>query len=265
MITREIRDTIVQTIQLMPFLLLVPLMYLYSRHVTDQDLGFIWYLSNCFQILVVMITFRLAYGMFTAEYRDNAMEYLLSLPIRRGRALLTKLLPRLVMVLLLLALDALTIRIRLGSEAVLSGQILPFGLIDRTLLLALILLSGLVFGVCGRRSFSLAASLLLMVFACWASTPVISAFRLGGLSMHHALASISPRFWMFSQTSSVALCCLIAGGVLWLAFRPVLRAWDCRPARHRARMMQLRLVLPVLLAAASIVHVHLELVRICGG
>jgi ABC-type Na+ efflux pump permease subunit len=95
MLIKEFRDSLKRLGESLFILIGVPLGYLWDRVVVKFGWDF-WSILNA--VLVILIFVYAAYAgitIFWAEKRDQAFEYLLSLPVSRTRILASKILPRL--------------------------------------------------------------------------------------------------------------------------------------------------------------------------
>jgi ABC-type Na+ efflux pump permease subunit len=95
MLNKEFRDTLKRLGECFFILIAVPLGYLWDRIVVKFGWDFWGILKG---VLVALIFVYAAYAgatIFRAEKKDQAFEYLLSLPVSRGRIFAAKLLPRL--------------------------------------------------------------------------------------------------------------------------------------------------------------------------
>ena len=102
-------------------LLFVPLVVILSRFSIDEIFTFLTiraypilsstaefeigpaFFTLFFGGIIVIVSSQLGFGAFQPEYRDRAFEYLFTFPMSRGRIILHKLLPRLTVILILLA------------------------------------------------------------------------------------------------------------------------------------------------------------------
>ena len=102
-VTKEIKDTLKTLGHRMFLLLFIPLAMLMNWHIFHSQ----WEVSGIFEPVVVAIVLLFAaysgVSIFQAEKRDRALEYLLSLPMSTWKILAIKILPRLTVLLLLIA------------------------------------------------------------------------------------------------------------------------------------------------------------------
>ena len=104
MLKKEINDTFKALGQCMLILLIIPLAMLMNWHIFHAQ----WEVSGIFQpVFVTIVLLFAAYSgvsIFQREKKDRALEYLLSLPVSIWKILALKIIPRLIMLLLLIAI-----------------------------------------------------------------------------------------------------------------------------------------------------------------
>jgi hypothetical protein len=107
MLKKEISDSLKTFILCLLLFFGIPLGYVMDKFV----IHFGWKLSEIFNFmyLITIIAFPLAAGLtiFQSEKKDRAFEYLFSLPLSRFQILIYKVLPRLVILLVLIAVSTL--------------------------------------------------------------------------------------------------------------------------------------------------------------
>ena len=101
MLKKEINEIVKQTMFLIG-VLFVYLTIMYTIEVvTGGDSDFFKYFQIFYQIYIFVFSFFLGLSLFSYEIRNGGFEYLLTLPVTRTKLLLTKILPRLVMLIIL--------------------------------------------------------------------------------------------------------------------------------------------------------------------
>lgn len=174
MFTEEMRDTVRQTLFVLPFFIIIPALYLLKVNTSAESTSFLEYSSIGLISAVYALGIYLAYNMFQSEDRDGAGEYLLSLPTTRTRLFLAKAIPRVVVIIpLMLLAQMLT---AFADPAAGSGSGGGWLSIWEHLFLLLTVLCGFITGVIGRRSWLTIAVLSLVLLG------TIHAGRAGVLS-----------------------------------------------------------------------------------
>lgn len=166
MFAKELRDTLRQVLQALPFFAVVPALYLLDVNGVSESMSFLEFISIGSIFTVYSLAFYLAYNMFQAEDHDGATEYLLSLPLRGRILFLSKVGPR-IMVLIPLKLAAQLLTAvgssRMNSASgMLSGE--AWLSLPDLLFLLLTVLCGFIVGVIGRKSWLTIAVLSLVLF-----------------------------------------------------------------------------------------------------
>ena len=179
MLNKEFRDTLKRLGESLFILIAVPLGYLWDRVVVKFGWDFWTILKG---VLVTLIFIYAAYAgatIFLAEKKDQAFEYLFSLPVSRTRILASKILPRLgCLVVLYAVLTILSKRPFFSPVGLMLGFIFLVGVflsfaIDSVVigLLGILLLWGLYYSMQPTLSFiawnlhlipSLTSSLMIM-------------------------------------------------------------------------------------------------------
>ncbi|MBD3278090.1 MAG: ABC transporter permease subunit, partial [Candidatus Aegiribacteria sp.] len=161
----ELKATLRQTLFVMGFMVIMPLLYLLDSSVYMTGTSLVDYMLGGYGLLWLITAGCLAYNMFRKEDEDDAEEYLLSLPISRYNLLAVKTVPRFAV----LAGLELLFRLLTGRQMWFSD--FP-GMI---VFLICILLCGFMLGLAGRKSWI--ARLVLLVIAA-------GAFVVSGLPPH---------------------------------------------------------------------------------
>ncbi len=226
MFLKEFKDTLKQAGSIMAFLVIMPLIYLLDISFYKTGTTIIEYTGGGFALLWMIAVGYMAYNMFRPEEKDNAVEYILSLPISRWKLLICKLLPR---VAVLLILNLLTVF--LGS-----GHTWFYNLPG---LLAFVIFSqvcGFTLGIVGRKSWITRLILFVMV---------ICAFIIN---------SIPPLLiWKDQVPASSLLNILVEFGFLLLILLPLYRAWDLKPVRTRELSFAKIAIVPLIVLAFPVV------------
>ena len=226
MFLKELKDTLKQTGSIMMLMVVMPLIYLLDSSFYRTGTTLLEYMAGGFALLWMIAVGYLAYNMFRPEEKDNAVEYILSLPIARWKLLICKLVPR---VVILLALNMLTVF--LGS-----GHIWFYNLPG---LLAFVVFSqvcGFTLGIVGRKS--LITRLMLFVMT-------ICAFIIN---------SIPPVFiWKDQVPASGPLNIIVEFVILALILIPIYRNWDLKPVRARELSFAKIAIVPLIVLAFPVV------------
>ncbi len=232
----------------MAFLAVMPLVYLLDSYLYKTGVTFLEYIGGGFALLWMIAVGYLAYNMFRPEEKDNAVEYILSLPITRWKLLIWKTVPR---VAVLLALNLLTVCLGGGH----------FWFYSFTGLLAFVVFSqvcGFVLGIVGRRSWITRLMLFVMTICAFIinSVPPVFIWKdvVNANSMLQYLPNLSPMLiWMdhvrFSQLSYI----LVEFGFLALILLPLYRIWDLKPIRVRELSFAKRSIIPLIVLAFPVV------------
>ncbi len=255
---KEIRETLKQTVFVMSFFVLVPLLYLLDSSVYYSGWTFMEYMSNGIDLLILTASLYLAYNVFRIEEEQGAVEYLLSLPVKRGRLLLMKVLPRLSASLLLLAVGKCLNSVSRDTGSVLESVLINWhaSLLYLVFFILFIQLSGFMLNLIGRRSWSVRLTLLFMIVLVWQfvgiSIPLADLVRkLFGLR-----ASIEFN-WRLGVSGRAIIDFSVFLVLLWYILRPLLGIWDLKPMRFREIWFQKRALLPlvvfILLLISSLV------------
>jgi len=102
MLNKELRDALKQFLECLLPLLIIPVAFVFDKYVIHSN----WRIADIFNyaFLVVLVIYPLMAGtlIFQSEKKDNAFEYLLSLPLSRPKILADKIGPRLLFLFVLL-------------------------------------------------------------------------------------------------------------------------------------------------------------------
>jgi ABC-type Na+ efflux pump permease subunit len=211
-LTKEIKDTL-KTLGYCLFLLLfIPLAMLMNWHIFHSQ----WEVSGIFApVFVAIVLIFAAYSgvsIFQTEKKDRALEYLLSLPMSIWKILVIKILPRLTVLLLLIAVGGmLSIFRTVISDAI--GVIILF-FIAVFISLAVDSLGNAMIGV-----------LLLNIILYY--TSIITSY----LTIEYRLwGSTEPIFWLSHLLPGLLLLVPLA-----VAFGLTLKNFDLKPLKWQAR------------------------------
>ena len=249
MFLKELKDTIKQVGSIMALMAVMPLLYLLDSSFYRTGTTLLEYMAGGFALLWLIAVGYLAYNMFRPEEKDNAVEYILSLPIARWKLLIWMVLPRVGILLVLNLLIS-----SLGSSYLwfynLSG------------LLAFVVFAqvcGFTLGIVGRISWITRLMLFVMMICAFIINSIPPQFiwkdAVNAISMMPHLPNISPMLiWMdhvrFSQLSYI----LLEFGFLALILLPLYRTWDLKPVRVRELSFAKRAIVPLILLAYPVVY-----------
>jgi ABC-type transport system involved in multi-copper enzyme maturation permease subunit len=255
---KEIRETLKQTVFVMSFFVLIPLLYFLDSSVYHSGWTFMEYMSNGIDLLILTAAVYLAYNLFRIEEEQGAVEYLLSLPVKRGRLLLMKVLPRLSASLLLLAVGKCLNSVSRETGSVLESVLINWhaSLLYLVFFILFIQLSGFMLNLIGRRSWSVRLILLFMIVLVWQfigiSIPLADLVQ----KVFGLRASIEFN-WRLGVSGRAIIDFSVFFVLLWYILRPVLGIWDLKPMRFREIWFQKRALLPlavfILLMISSLV------------
>jgi ABC-type Na+ efflux pump permease subunit len=231
MLNKEFRDTLKRLGECFFILIGVPLGYLWDRVLVK----FGWDLWSIFKgVLVALIFVYAAYAgatIFWAEKKDQAFEYLFSLPVSRTRILASKILPRLGGLLVLYAV--LTI---LSKSPFFS----PVGL-----MLVFIFLVGVFLSLAIDSAVIGLLGILLLLGLYYFTHPTFS-FIAWSL---HLIPSLTSSL-MIMQSLSALILLLPFGIAFWIVYRRL----DAKPLKLQMKPYYL-ISLPSLLVVISLIMV----------
>jgi ABC-type transport system involved in multi-copper enzyme maturation permease subunit len=235
---KEVKDTLKQIGFIMAFLAVMPLVYLLDSSLYKTGVTFTEYMLGGFALLWMIAVGYLAYNIFRPEEKDNAVEYVLSLPISRWKLLIWKVAPRAVVLLILIVIPLVTNDIPEVVAFVVFAQF-----------------CGFVLGIVGRRSW-IARSMLFVMTICVFfinSTPPKFMWRqyfsYSSILSHSSPIMIFMEHVMFSQLSYF----FIEFGLLALILLPLYRNWDLKPIRKRELSFAKRAIVPLIVLAFPVV------------
>ena len=251
MFAREMRETARQTLFVLAFYILVPVLYLIDLTGVRSQMTLLWYLSNGLNLTIVILIVYLAWNLFRPEERDGATEYLLSLPVSKWKILLSKVLPRLIVLIPILVIDQTLVNLRYSIESAISGRILYATFLHSLYIASLVVLCGFVLGIIGRKRI-LSVSIMAMVTLTYYNGIVFfylsRGFRLLGIQMPYDLF----RFLMRNHTT---VDYLLFVAVLALISWPLLRRWDMGSSEGRDLLFAKRAFIPMLLLIVPFIRV----------
>ncbi|HOP27242.1 MAG TPA: hypothetical protein PLM22_06610 [Candidatus Sabulitectum sp.] len=115
MLKAEIRKTSRETVLVLSFGLLLPLVYWINEYRLSENKPFSDYLEVGAVIMAAALIARLSHSMFSAEDSQNAFEYLKTLPLPGWKLAALKILPRLVISAILIS----------GLGGIMSPAVMP--------------------------------------------------------------------------------------------------------------------------------------------
>ena len=245
MFLKELKDTLKQAGLIMAFLAVMPLVYLLDSSFYRTGVTFPEYIGGGFAILWLIAVGYMAYNIFRPEEKDDAVEYILSLPIARWKLLIWKTVPRVVVLLLINAI----------VKCLIGGY---FWFYNFTGLLAFVVFSqfcGFTLGIVGRKSWIAR----LMVFVLTICTFIINSMPPRFIWKDFIKASSllpypSPfMMWMEQIRFSQLPYILVEFGFLALILLPVYRIWDLKPIRVRELSFARRAIVPLIVLAFPVV------------
>jgi hypothetical protein len=224
MFLREIRETLKQVVSVLSFLAVMPLVYILDRSFYETGTTITEYLLGGFALLWLIAAGYLAYNMFRLEDKDDAEEYVLSLPVGCLKLLIWKTIPRAVVLILLLPFFNF------------GRTIWFYSIIGCFVFVLFSQVSGFTLGIVGRSSWITRLILLVMNLCAF------------------IISSIPPRFIMpgnlFASGVIFAITELI---FLALILIPVYRVWDIRPVRFREQSFAKWSAVPMITLAIPVV------------
>lgn len=249
MFLKELKDTLKQTGSIMTLMVVMPLIYLLDSSFYRTGTTLLEYMAGGFALLWMIALGYLAYNMFRPEEKDDAVEYILSLPIGRWKLLICKILPR---VGILLGLNLLTIFVG-------GGHLWFYNLQGLLVFVVFSQVCGFALGIVSRKSWITRLMLFVMMICAFIinSIPLQFIWKdvVNATSMLPNLPNLSPMLiWMdhirFSHLSYI----LIEFGFLALILIPLYRSWDIKPVRARELSFAKRAIVPLILLAYPVVY-----------
>lgn len=247
MFRNEVVETLRQTVFIMVFFILIPLLYLADQTFYRTGLTFVEYMSNGLDLFILITAFYLAYNLFKDEERDGATEYLLSLPISRWNLLKYKILPRIAVLIVLFLIGYFTNTLRRADGSVLGEIFINWrvGILYLIGFIVFVQICGFMLGLGGRESWSIRLMLLAMVLCVWqfgTITIVISRLIYKVFGMWTV---IRYSFWLGDNGTAI-LDFSVFFALLWYILKPLCGIWDLKPMRVREIWFQKRAILPLL-------------------
>ena len=244
---RELKETLRQTVFIMAFFILIPLLFLMDQALFSSGLTFLEYMSNGLDLFILITAFYLAYNMFKAEERDGATEYLLSFPISRLQLIRYKIIPRIAVLTILLLLGSIANDLRISDGSVLGSIFIYWGtgLVFLIGLITFIQACGFILGLTGRESWSVRLMLLGMVLCVWQLGTISIVINRLIYKVFDIWAAVRFSFWLGDNGKAI-LDFSVFFALLWYILKPLCRIWDLKPMRSREIWFQKRAVLPMI-------------------
>ncbi len=222
MFLKEVKDTLKQVGFIMAFLAVMPLVYLLDSSLYKTGVTFTEYMTGGFALLWMIAVGYLAYNMFRPEEKDNAVEYILSLPINRWKFLIWKTVPRVAVLLVPIVIIPFV------------TNFIPIGIVA---FVGFAQLCGFTLGIVGRKSW-IARSMLFVMTICV-----------------YIINSIQPEFiWKDSFIASLLPYILVEFGFIALILIPIYKKWDLKPVRARELSFAKRAMVPLIVLAFPVVY-----------
>lgn len=245
MFLKEIKDTLRQTGFIMAFLAVIPPVYLLDSSLYKTGVTFPEYMWGGFALLWMIAAGYLAYNVFRPEEKDNAVEYILSLPIARWKLLIWKTAPRVVVLLLINVI-----------VQCFNGNY--FWFYSFTGLLVFVVFSqvcGFALGLVGRKSWITRLMLFVMTICAFIINSMPPEFlwkenvKWSSVLPHPSAIMMWMEHIRFSQLSYI----LVELGLLALILVPLYRTWDLKPVRVRELSFAKRSLIPMIVLAFPVV------------
>lgn len=242
MFLKELKDTLKQTGSIMTLMVVMPLIYLLDSSFYRTGTTLLEYMAGGFAILWMIALGYLAYNMFRQEEKDNAVEYILSLPIPRWKLLLWKTVPRIVVLLVLI-----------GISFGFGFEYIPIGMV------AFVVFSqicGFTLGIVGRKSWITRLMLFVMAICVYFVNSLLAELIWGEIIEASSILPFPTTMLKlmghvgFSQLMYI----FIEFGFLALILIPIYRNWDLKPVRVRERSFEKRAIVPLILLAYPVVY-----------
>lgn len=255
MFIREFKETLRQTVFIMAFFVLIPMLYLLDHSVYSTGLTFIEYISNGLDLFILITAVCLAYNMFRVEQRDGATEYLLSLPIRRWNLLKYKVMPRIAVLTIFLLIGSIVNDLRISDGSVLGLLFINWrtGLFFLTGFIVFVQLCGFMLGMAGRDSWSVRLMLLGMILCVWQYCTFSSVIEHIVYKVAGWVAAVKFIFYL-GDNGRALLDFSVFFALLWYILKPQCENWDLKSTRVREICFQKRAVLPMTVFLMLIVH-----------
>ncbi len=244
---KESRETLRQTVFIMAFFILIPLLFLADQAVYHTGLTFIEYISNGLDLFILIIAAYLAYNMFKVEEMDGATEYLLSLPISRWQLLRYKTIPRAAVLTILFLIGSIVNDLRIADGSVLGLILINWrtGLFYLIGFIIFIQICGFMLGLAGRKSWSVRLMLLAMVLCVWQLGTITIVIDTLVWKLFDIWTAVRFSCWL-GANSRALLDFSVFFALLWYILKPLCSIWDLKPMKIREIWFQKRAILPLL-------------------
>jgi ABC-type transport system involved in multi-copper enzyme maturation permease subunit len=244
---RELKETIRQTVFIMAFFILIPLLFLADQAVYQTGLTFIEYMSNGLDLFILITAVYLAYNMFKAEERDGATEYLLSLPISRWNLLKYKIIPRIAVLTILFLIGVIVNDLRISDGSVLGSMLINWrvGLFYLVGFIGFTQICGFILGLIGRESWSARLILLSIMICVWQLGTITVVIDTLVWKLFDIWAAIRFSCWL-GKNGRALLDFSVFFSLIWYILKPLWSIWDLKPMRVREIWFQKRAILPML-------------------
>jgi ABC-type Na+ efflux pump permease subunit len=126
MLRKEIRDAIKRFVESLVVLVSIPFMYIGDKLVMKMGLDYASLRDTGLIITLVIYAVYAGGTVFQSERKDRAFEYLFSLPLTRRKIILSKILPRLGLLLILGGAATIAVGRNLPAEAGITVLVLFF-------------------------------------------------------------------------------------------------------------------------------------------
>jgi ABC-type transport system involved in cytochrome c biogenesis permease component len=224
---REILETLRQTLFIMSFLLVMPIVFFIQREVNGVESHLAEFVLGGYGILWIITSVYVAYNMFRSELRDGAIEYLLSLPVSKPVLLFMKVVPR-ISILIILGILFYWLNGQWGFFSSVWGMVA---------FLLFIQICGFVLGITGRSN--------------WLARTVLAFLAVEMF----IVISIPPEFlWNGPLPDSRLLYLAFEALVLPVLLLPAYSDWDLRPASEKSGRLAKLAIIPLILMAVPVVH-----------
>lgn len=262
MFREEVRYCLRQTLITLLLFAIIPALYLMDALVYRTGLGPIWYLSNGYSLMLLALSFFMAFTVFRRETRDGALEYLFSLPIGKRDLFLCKIVPRIAILLLLLIPNHILLAVRGYSDQAIGGCLLPFSFTNNLALVFLIVLLGFVRGVIGPKRVITGLVLLSTLFGLW----ILYPWGFSWISMHgigipllKMFSAIGLRNLYLHEMLPWTLSWALVTGLLAVAFVPVYRRWDMGSSHTREKSFLRVAFIPFLMVSLTVIFLYADI------
>lgn len=241
MIRKEFREIFIPAISRLGTM---ALFLLVTRIVIGSPLKFSLYIM-CYAYVILWIANCYGIGAFKHEYRDNAIEYLLSFPLSKYRIALNKLLPRVVILVLLTVIyEVLAVINLLPLFRSQSFQVGGFALFDPLFFpvwVVYFFAAGFSVGLFEWKSLRILIGFIPFLFTIFIS-----------IGMKTLLDSFSLSFSVFYHLHGISFVIgvVIAAGIMGTAFVSVYKKFDLKPSLYHRKKFIFRSLPPLLIITA---------------